>query len=86
MDENAPPTKKVKKPLVYGVSQKKWYDDNVPKNAVEALRSAGSPGTFAEQEKVFDQNRPALTKNIRLHRICKFFISISLHFSGIAKR
>lgn len=69
MDENAPPTKKVKKPLVYGVSQKKWYDDNIGKNAVEALRTAGSLGTFEEQEKVFDQNRPALTKNIRFRRI-----------------
>ena len=64
-DDGVGSSKRGKKPLVYGVSQSKWYNQNVSQGSVEKLRMAGKITSFEEREELFCKNRGALTKTLR---------------------
>ena len=65
--EEAVPAKKGKKKLVYGVNQKRFYVETNDKHGIEDLKLAGKIEDFEEREAVFDRNRSALMKIIRLY-------------------
>ena len=66
--------------MVYGVNQKKWYAQKIPKDSVEALKLAGKMSQFQEREEVFSQHRAGLMHLIRLilARKCDFKHCVSI--------
>ena len=64
-DEDVPPKKKGKQKFVFGVNNRKWYEESNNKDSVESLKMAAQENDFNEREKIFEQNRPALMKMIR---------------------
>ena len=65
-DQIDAPGKKGKKKLVYGVNNTKYYSSNTSKQCVESLKMAGKVEQFEARENIFEDNRPALMKLIRL--------------------
>ena len=66
IDDEEEIKKKGKLKRIYGVIQKKWHNTKVQKSSVDNLKLAGSISNFEDREEVFENNRPALTKLIRL--------------------
>jgi hypothetical protein len=65
-DEEAPPKKKGKQKLVFGVNNKKWYQECNSNSSIENLKLATEVKEYEEREAIFEENRPALMKMIRV--------------------
>ena len=52
---------------MYGVNNRKFYEEINDKNSIENLKLAGKKDDFGDREKIFEENRPALMKMIRFN-------------------
>ena len=60
-----PSKKKGKQKLVFGVNNRKWYQDSSDQTSIESLKMAAQVRDFKDREKIFVANRAALMKMIR---------------------
>lgn len=84
--EEVPAKKKGRSKNIYGVIQQKWYNSQMPKNSLEALKMAGKLVEADARELVFSHNREAIMHLIKkaesIYNFLEGFYEDPLHLQG----